>query len=75
MSKLKRRECSKALQELGMPKSAADRVLTACGMPEIERRLNALDVQWYPHLRRWFKPYPETQQHPSQTNRRAADGR
>lgn len=50
-----------------MPRAAADRLLKAKGMPEVERRLNALDYQWHAKLKRWFQPYNVEDNNPSQT--------
>lgn len=43
------------LQDIGMPRHVAERLIAAVGLPQVEARLNALGWVWQPAARGWVR--------------------
>jgi hypothetical protein len=54
LSRKKRAQCARALEELGMPRPVALKLLDRFGLPVVEQKLNDLGWVWYPRLKNWF---------------------
>ena len=56
LSRRKHRACAWAMvEEYGYSIQTAERVLTACGMPEVERVMNLAGWHWQADRREWVK--------------------